>query len=91
MKRSGELSPWGQEIRIACCAIPFLGPEFEEESTFQNKRVPVFRFAQAEEHSFEAILREYESEIIIPLLRKIEQSLSDGGGKVFDLRVRQLE
>ena len=52
--------------------------------------MPVFGFAQPEQHPCEAELREYESEVIIPLLRKIEQLLPDRGGKVFDLRVRQL-
>jgi hypothetical protein len=61
-------------------------PEFEEKSTFQYERVPVFRFTQPEEHPFEAVLRGYESKVIVPLLRKIEQSLPDRSGKVFDLR-----
>jgi len=65
--------------------------KFEEESAFQNKRVPVFGSAEPEEHSFEAVLREYKPKVIIPLLRKIEQSLPNRGGKIFDLRVRQLE
>ena len=52
---------------------------------------PVFGFAEPEEHFFEAVLGEYESIVIISLLRWIEQFLANRGGKVFDLRLRQLE
>jgi hypothetical protein len=71
-KRSGGILAFRQEVRIARRTITFPRPKFEEQSAFQNKRVPVFGFAQPEEHSFEAILREHKSKVVIPLLRKIE-------------------
>jgi hypothetical protein len=71
-KRSGGIVAFRQEVRIARRTITFPRPKFGEQSAFQNKRVPVFGFAQPEEHSFEAILREHKSKVVIPLLRKIE-------------------
>src|SRR6266478_42865 len=62
-----------QEIRIARRTITLPCPKFEEEGAFQNKRIPVFRFAEPEEHPFKAVLREHESKVIVPLLRKVEK------------------
>jgi hypothetical protein len=33
-------------------SITLLGPEFEERGAFQDKHIPVFRCAQAEQHPF---------------------------------------
>lgn len=83
MNRSGNrrLSP---EISVPRRSITLLGPEFEEQRALQDKRVPVPGLAEAEQHPFEAVLGEYESEIVVSFLGEIQEFLSNRGRKVFD-------
>lgn len=47
--------------------------------------------AEPKEHSLQAILGEYESEVLIPLSGEIEQLLSDRCGDVLEFWIAQLE
>jgi hypothetical protein len=80
---------WGilsfrQKISVPCRSITLLCPEFEEQRALQDKRVPVVGLAEEEQHSFEAVLGEYESEIVVSFLSEIQKFLSNRRGKVFD-------
>ena len=54
---------WQPETEKPNVRGTFLGPEFEEERALQDKHVPILGVAEAEQHPFEAVLGEYESEI----------------------------
>jgi hypothetical protein len=80
-----------QEISVSGGAIPLRRPEFEEQSALQYEHFPILGLAEPEENSLQAILGEYESEVVIPLSRKVEQILSNRGGDVLELWIAQLE
>jgi hypothetical protein len=80
-----------QKISISGGAIPLRRPEFEEQSALQYEHFPILGLAEPEENSLQAILGEYESEVVIPLSCEVEQLLSNRGGDVLELWIAQLE
>jgi hypothetical protein len=89
-------SLWGiisirKKISVSGRAIPLRRPEFEEQSALQDEDFSIFRLAKPEENSLQAIFREYEPKVVIPLSCEVEQLLSNRGGDVFDLWIAQLE
>jgi hypothetical protein len=89
-KRSGELVVSRcQKIGISGRAIPLLCPKLEKQSAFQNEDFSILRFAKAKENSLEAVLGEYESEVLIPLSREVQEFLSNRGGNILELRIAQ--
>ena len=80
-----------QKISISGEAIPLSRPEFEEQSALQYEHFPILGLAEPEENSLQAILGEYESEVVIPLSCEVEQLLSNRGGDVLELWIAQLE
>ena len=79
-----------EKISIPRRSITLLRPKFEKERALQDKRVPVLGFAESEQHSFEAVLGEYESEIVVSFLGEIQQFLSNRGRRVFEFLNRAI-
>jgi hypothetical protein len=80
-----------QKISVTGGAIPLRRPDLEEQSTLQYEHFPILGLAEPKENSLQAILGEYESEVLIPLSGEIEQLLSDRCGDVLEFWIAQLE
>jgi hypothetical protein len=50
-------------------------PEFKKQRALENKNLLVCRLADAEEEALQGIFREEQPKILIPLPRKIRQTL----------------
>jgi hypothetical protein len=60
-------------------------PEFKKQCALENENLLVFRLADSKEKSFQGIFRQKQPEILIPLPRKIRQTLPDRSREIGDI------
>lgn len=71
-----------QKVHIACRTVNVFTPQHKEHRSFQYEAIPIFRFTEAVQESFQTIPGEDRLEILAPFTGESQQTITGRGADV---------